>query len=106
GRVVSDWPRIEWPRIGIKAPSPLTEQRILSEGQQDGERNIPEMGSYMPAPFEQALIAHGEQEVHRIFKRASIRIAKRQPAFQSLPTRLEHRARRLQPLAARSQART
>ena len=48
-----DLPRIELPRIGIKAPSPFTEQRILSEGQQDGERNIPEMGSYMAAPFEQ-----------------------------------------------------
>src|SRR5207244_12987064 len=106
GRVVSDWPRIEWPRIGIKAPSPFTEQRILAEGQQDGERNIPEMGSYMPAPFEQALIAHGEQEVHRIFKRASIRIAKRQPAFQSLARRLEDLERRLQPIADRYQARS
>ena len=101
-----DLPRIELPRIGIKAPSPFTEQRILSEGQQDGERNIPEMGSYMAAPFEQALIAHGEQEVHRIFKRASIRIAKRQPAFQSLARRLEDLERRIQPIADRYKARS
>src|SRR5437870_3062433 len=101
-----DLPRIELPRIGIKAPSPFTEQRILAEGQQDGERNIPEMGSYMAAPFEQALIAHGEQEVHRIFKRASIRIAKRQPAFQSLAGRLEDLERRIQPIADRYKARS
>ena len=101
-----DLPRIELPRIGIKAPSPFTEQRILAEGQQDGERNIPEMGSYMAAPFEQALIAHGEQEVHRIFKRASIRIAKRQPVFQALAGRLEDLERRIQPIADRYKARS
>src|SRR5256884_9986662 len=101
-----DLPRIELPRIGIKAPSPFTEQRILSEGQQDGEATMPEMGSYMAAPFEQALIAHGEQEVHRIFKRASIRIAKRQPVFHALAGRLEDLERRIQPIADRYKARS
>ena len=64
-------------------PTPFTEERIQSEGQKDGEHNIPEMGSYMPAQFEQALIAHGEQEVHRIYEQASGRIAKHQPVFQT-----------------------
>ena len=59
------------------------ESRILAEGQKDGERNLPEMSSYMPAQFEQALIAHGEQEVHRIYERASLRIAKLLPLFQA-----------------------
>ena len=44
------------------------EGRILAEGQKDGERNIPEMGSYTPAPFEQALISHGEQAVQQPHK--------------------------------------
>lgn len=60
------------------------ESRIQAEGQKDGERNIPEMGSYTPAPFEQALIAHGEQEVQRIYERTSSRIAKHQSLFQML----------------------
>jgi hypothetical protein len=47
------------------------ESRILAEGQKDGERNIPEMGSYTPAPFEQALISNGEQAVQQIYKTAS-----------------------------------
>jgi hypothetical protein len=98
---------MELPRIGIKArATPFTEERILAEGQKDGERNIPEMGSYMPAPFEQALIAHGEQEVHRIFKRASIRIAKSQPAFHTLSGRMEDLERRIQPIADRYKARS
>jgi len=98
---------MELPRIGIKArATPFTEERILAEGQKDGERNIPEMGSYMPAPFEQALIAHGEQEVHRIFKRASIRISKSQPAFHTLSGRMEDLERRIQPIADRYKARS
>ena len=34
-------------------PEFADESRILAEGQKDGERNIPEMGSYTPAPFEE-----------------------------------------------------
>ena len=30
----------------------FTISRIQAEGQKDGERNIPEMGSYTPAQFE------------------------------------------------------
>lgn len=88
------------PRIGSPGPTtPFTEERILAEGQKDGERNIPEMHSYMPAPFEQALIAHGEQEVHQIYQEASFRIAKRQPAFQALQKSLDDLERRLRPVA-------
>src|SRR2546425_10184520 len=58
------------------------------------------------APFEQAFSAHGEQEVHGIFKRASIRIAKRQPVFQALAGRLEDLERRIQPIADRYKARS
>lgn len=100
---------VRLPRFGPEAPStPFTEERIQSEAQKDGERNIPEMGSYMPAPFEQALIAHGEQEVQQIYKQASIRISKLQPLFHALQRRLEDVERRIQPVAdgykARSQA--
>lgn len=87
-------------RIGAsEAPSPFTEERILAEGQKDGERNIPEMHSYMPAPFEQALIAHGEQEVHQIFQEASFRIAKRQPTFQAMQRTLDDLERRWRPVS-------
>ena len=85
--------------------TPFTEERIQAEGQKDGERNIPEMGSYQPAPFEQALIAHGEQEVQRIYESASHRIAKLQPMFQALMRRLEDLDRRIQPIADRYKAR-
>jgi tetrahydromethanopterin S-methyltransferase subunit G len=85
--------------------TPFTEERILAEGQKDGERNIPEMGSYMPAPFEQVLMAHGEQEVHRIYESASLRIAKLQPMFQALMRRLEDLDHRIQPIADRYKAR-
>jgi tetrahydromethanopterin S-methyltransferase subunit G len=100
---------VDLPRFGSKQPStPFTEERIQAEGQKDGERNIPEMGSYMPPPFEQALIAHGEQEVQQIYKQASVQIAKLQPVFQSFQKRLEDIERRIQPIAdgykARSQA--
>src|SRR3989442_15301636 len=94
------------PRIRVKEPSTsFTEERILAEGQRDGERNIPEMSSYTPAPFEQALIANGEQEVQRIYKDASVRIAKLQPTFQALRRRQEDVDRRIQPVAGRYQAR-
>src|SRR2546426_10562102 len=85
--------------------TPFTEERIQAEGQKDGERNIPEMGSYQPAPFEQALIAHGEQEVQRIYESASHRIAKLQPMFQALMRRLEDLDHRIQPIADRYKAR-
>jgi hypothetical protein len=87
------------PLTGPKASTPFTEERIQSEGQKDGERNIPEMGSYLPAPFEQALIAHGEQEVQQIYKQASVRIAKLQPVYQAFLRRLEEIEHRIEPLA-------
>ena len=59
------------------------ESRIEAEGQKDGERNIPDMGSYQPAQFEQALVAHGEQEVQQVYEIASQRIAKLQPGFEA-----------------------
>lgn len=87
-------------------PTPFTdESRILAEGQKDGERNIPEMGSYMPAQFEQALIAHGEQEVQRLYKQASLRIAKLKPSFQAGQKRLEEIERRIQPISEKYKAR-
>src|SRR6058998_2130378 len=71
-----------------KSSMPFTdESRIQTEGQKDGEKNIPEMGSYIPAQFEQALVAHGEQEVHRNYEKASIRIAKLQPVFEQYEKR-------------------
>ncbi|MFQ5897156.1 MAG: hypothetical protein ACE5JN_02795 [Candidatus Methylomirabilia bacterium] len=79
-----------------KTSLPLTdESRIQAEGQKDGERNIPEMGSYMPAQFEQVLIAHAEQEVQRIYQKASLRIAKLQPVFEPYKKRLEDLESRL-----------
>ena len=87
------------------SPAFTDESRILAEGQKDGERNLPEMGSYTPAQFEQALIAHGEQEVHGIYKRASLRIAKLAPVFHAYHKRLEDLDRRLQPISDRYKAR-
>lgn len=81
------------------SPTPFTEERIQAEAQKDGEQNLPEMGSYMPAPFEQALMAHGEQEVHRIYEQTSGRIAKLQPVFQAFLKRLEDIERRIKPIA-------
>ncbi len=86
-------------RSGPEAPpTPFTEERIQAEGQKDGERNLPEMGSYMSAPFEQALISHGEQDVQEIYKQASARIALLQPVFQAFMRRLEDIERRIQPI--------
>ena len=71
-----------------------TRREIAAEGKEDGERNIPEMGSYMPAHFEVALIARGEREVQRRYEKASIRIAKLQPLFYAYKKRLEDIAAR------------
>lgn len=89
------------PRLGSDTSSTtaFTDERILAEGQKDGERNIPEMGSYMPAQFEQALIAHGEQEVQRTYQEASARITRLQPVFQALQKQLEDLERRIKPVA-------
>ena len=81
------------------------ESRILAEGQKDGEKNIPEMGSYSPAQFEQALMAHGEQEVQRVYKVASLRISKLQPEFESGQRRLEEIEARLKPISEMYEAR-
>ena len=81
------------------------ESRILAEGQKDGEKNIPEMGSYTPAQFEQALMAHGEQEVQRVYKVASLRISKLQPEFESGQRRLEEIETRLKPISEIYEAR-
>jgi hypothetical protein len=101
---------VSLPRIGAKEPppppSPFTEDRIQAEGQKDGERNIPEMSSYVPAPFEQALIAHGEQEVHRIYTAAAGRISKLRPVFQAFERRLHDVERRRQPVAQRYHTRS
>src|SRR2546430_17324576 len=77
------------------------EGRIIAEGQKDGERNIPEMGSYAPAQFEQALISNGEQEVHRLYKSASRRIARLAPRVQPWHRRLQDIQPRCQPTSGR-----
>lgn len=82
-----------------------TRRQIESEGEKDGKRNIPEMGSYMPAQFEIALMARGEKEVHRRFESASIRISKLQPLFQTHKKRLEDIADRFTVLVEEHQAR-
>lgn len=83
-----------------KTSTPFTEEsRIQAEGQKDGEKNIPQMGSYVSAQFEQALIAHGEQGVHRIYEKASLRIAQLQPVFQACLKRLEELSARLKPIS-------
>jgi hypothetical protein len=81
------------------------EGRILAEGQKDGERNIPEMGSYTPAPFEQALISNGEQAVQQIYKNASATIAKLRPIADALQRQLDDLQRRMRPLTEAYKAR-
>ncbi len=77
--------------------SPFTSERqIEAEGQKDGEKNIPDMRSYLPAQFEQALVAHGEQEVQRIYQKASSRIVKLRPVYQAYHRRMEELESRLQ----------
>ncbi len=61
----------------------FSDSRIQDEGQKDGEKNIPEMGSYQPAPFEQVLIAHGERRAQQAYQKASARIAKHKPLFET-----------------------
>ncbi len=61
----------------------FTGSRIQAEGQADGERNIPEMGSYQPAPFEQALVSYGERQIQRVYQQAATRISKLQPLFEA-----------------------
>jgi hypothetical protein len=74
------------------------EGRILAEGQKDGERNIPEMGSYTPAPFEQALIANGEQAVQQIYKTASALISRLRPIADGFQRQLDDLERRMRPI--------
>ena len=89
--------------LSQRQPPPLPEfadeSRIAAEGQKDGERNIPEMGSYTPAPFEQALISNGEQAVQQIFKAASGRISKLRPVVEAYQRQLDELQRRIRPIA-------
>jgi hypothetical protein len=90
-------------------PSPpefADESRIAAEGQKDGERNIPEMGSYTPAPFEQALIANGEQAVQQIYKATSGKIAKLRPVAEAYQRQLNELERRWRPVADAYKARS
>jgi hypothetical protein len=84
-----------------QAPAPefADESRIAAEGQKDGERNIPEMGSYTPAPFEQALISNGEQAVQQIYKAASAKISKLRPVVEAYQRTLDELERRMRPIA-------
>jgi tetrahydromethanopterin S-methyltransferase subunit G len=90
------------PALHRQQPAPpefADESRILAEGQKDGERNIPEMGSYTPAPFEQALISNGEQAVHQIYKAASVKIARLRPEVEGYQRRLDDIEQRMAPIA-------
>ena len=82
-----------------------TRRRIKSEGEKDGEKNIPEMGSYAPAQFEQALIARGEQATQKTYEKASIRISKLQPSYDSSKKLLECTSTRFQAIASGYEAR-
>jgi tetrahydromethanopterin S-methyltransferase subunit G len=84
-----------------QAPLPefADESRIVAEGQKDGERNLPEMGSYTPAPFEQALISNGEQAVQQIYKSASAKISKLRPIVEAYQRKLDEIERRMRPIA-------
>ena len=81
------------------------ERRIQIEGQRDGERNLPDMGSYGAAPFEQALIANGERKAQRIYQRASARIARLQPLYQMIEKRYRDMAGRQKAVADRFETR-
>src|SRR2546429_5865638 len=87
-------------------PEFADESRTAAEGQKDGERNIPEMGSYTPAPFEQALIANGEQAVQQIYKGTSAKIAKLRPVSEAYQRRLNELERRWRPVADAHKARS
>src|SRR5207244_4671282 len=90
----------------IPPPEFADESRILAEGQKDGERNIPEMGSYTPAPFEQALISNGEQAVQQIYKVASAKISRLRPVVESYQRQLDEVEHRLRPLTEAYKARS
>jgi hypothetical protein len=94
------------PRQPLPLPEFADESRIAAEGQKDGERNIPEMGSYTPAPFEQALISNGEQTVQQIYKAASMRIAKLRPVVEAYQRQLDEVERRIRPVAEGYRVRT
>jgi hypothetical protein len=81
------------------------ERRIQIEGQRDGEKNLPDMGSYSPAPFEQALIANGERHTHRAYEKSSARIARLQPLFQMLQKRYHDMEGRQKAVADRFETR-
>jgi hypothetical protein len=81
------------------------EHRIQTEGQRDGEKNLPEMGTFSPAPFEQALIANGERKTQRTYQKAAGRIARLQPVFQMLEKRYHDMAGRQKAVANRFEAR-
>ena len=87
-------------------PEFADESRIVAEGQKDGERNLPEMGSYTPAPFEQALISNGEQAVQGIYKDASARISKLRPVVEAFQRKLDEVERRMRPIADAYKARS
>jgi hypothetical protein len=90
------------------APPPefADESRIAAEGQKDGERNIPEMGSYTPAPFEQALISNGEQAVQQIYKAASAKISRLRPVVEAFQRQLDEVERRMRPITEAYRARS
>ena len=73
----------------------ISRSRVQAEGEKDGEKNIPEMGSYQPAQFEQALLARGEAEAQKKYEKASIRVAKLQPLFENHKKQLEGLASRI-----------
>jgi hypothetical protein len=93
------------PLLSNGSGSYTNESRIQAEGQKDGEKNIPQMGSYVAAQFEQALVAHGEQDVHRIYERGSVHIAKLQPVFESCRKHLADLTARMQPIGDLYEAR-
>src|SRR5256712_13147092 len=57
------------------------------------------MGTYPPAPFEQALISNGHQAVQQIFKAASGRISKLRPVVEAYQRQLDELQRRIRPIA-------
>ncbi len=85
---------------------PFTDEyRIQAEGQRDGEKNLPEMGTFSPAPFEQALIANGERNTQRAYQKASARVARLQPLFQMLQKRYHDMAGRQKAVVERLETR-
>src|SRR2546428_13734920 len=64
------------------------------------------MGTYPPAPFEQALISNGHQAVQQIFKAASGRISKLRPVVEAYQRQLDELRRRMRPIADAYKARS